>query len=234
MKEKNKVTRMPYCNTLQDRDGGALLVKDAHVKDCADLGRHLQKLAHPSSPNIMKALPAERKYMRAVSRTTNSCAVLRAPSLHTPSPPQLIHPLGVVTDDRGPVPTIHASQHDTMLGPVPTIHCSQQNRSSSVLSLTDSEGDDVGPVPTIHCSQQNHSRSVLSLTDSDHDQMTTDRPTNLKQSASPSLDSSSPRPLLRLRQYPSDASFRFAGTSDSSSPSSSRSSSPVSLFSGPI
>ncbi|KAG2738134.1 hypothetical protein P692DRAFT_20640560, partial [Suillus brevipes Sb2] len=47
--------------TLQDRDGGALLVKNACVKDCVDLGRHLQKLAHPSSPNIMKALPAERK-----------------------------------------------------------------------------------------------------------------------------------------------------------------------------
>ncbi|KAG2145728.1 hypothetical protein BD769DRAFT_1346769, partial [Suillus cothurnatus] len=59
--------------TLHDHDGGALLVKNACVKDCVDLGHHLQKLTHLSSPNIAKALPAEHKYMRAASHAKSSC-----------------------------------------------------------------------------------------------------------------------------------------------------------------
>ncbi|KAG2356679.1 hypothetical protein BDR07DRAFT_1380625 [Suillus spraguei] len=98
--------------TLHDHDGGTLLVKNACIKDCIDLGCHLQKLTNPSSPNIVKALPAKHKYMRAASHAKSS-------------PP--------------PSPSINPSMHDHV-GPVPTIHEAQQNHSGSVLLLTDSKG----------------------------------------------------------------------------------------------
>jgi hypothetical protein len=156
--------------TLHDRDGGALLVKNACVKDCVDLGHHLQKLTHPSSPNIAKALPAERKYMRAASRAKSSCP---------PSP--LIDPL----------------MHDNV-GSVPTIHDSQASHAPSwpLTAIDDDDNDDdISPVPTIHHSQQ-RSTSILSLTDSEEETTATAR--SPKRPASPS-DSLSPRPLLRLR-----------------------------------
>ncbi|KAG2125819.1 hypothetical protein DEU56DRAFT_916320 [Suillus clintonianus] len=209
--------------TLHDRDGGALLVKNACVKDCIDLGRHIQKLTHPSSPNIVKALPAKRKYMRAASHVKSSC----------PPSPSITH------NNVGPVPTIRDSQHsphepswslsaidddsDNDVGPVPTIHHSQQNRGGSVLSLTDSEGARTK-------AQLNRSASILSLTDSEEVTTATARP--LKQHASPS-DSLSPRPLLRLRRHPSAELFQFSSNSETSTQS--RSSSPVSIrFAGPI
>ncbi|KAG2037614.1 hypothetical protein BDR03DRAFT_1010659 [Suillus americanus] len=182
--------------TLHDRDGGALLVKNACVKDCIDLGHHIQKLTHPSSPNIVKALPAERKYMRAVSHAKSS---------------------------RPPSPSIDPSMHDHV-GPVPTIHDSQQNRGGSVLLLTDSEG--TGTATQLNCGS-----SILSLIDSEEETPATAHP--LKRCASPS-DSLSPRPLLRLRRYPSAKwSFQFSASSKTSSQS--RSSSPLSIqFTGPI
>lgn len=215
--------------TLHDRDGGALLVKNTCVKDCVDLGHHIQKLTHPSSPNITKALPAERKYMRAASRTKSS---------HPPSPS--IDPF--MHNNVGPVPTICDSQcshepswsltaidddNNDDVGPVPTIYHSQQNRGGSVLSLTDSEGGSEGARTA---AQLNRSTSILSLTDSEEATTATACPP--KRHASPS-DSLSPRPLLRLRRYPSTKSFQFSSSSETSTQS--RSSSPLSIqFSGPI
>jgi len=127
--------------TLHDCDGGALLVKNTCVKNCVDLGHHLQKLTHPSSPNIAKALPAEHKYMHAASRAKSSCP---------PSP--LNDPL--MHDNVGSVPTIHDSR--------------ASNAPSWPLTTIDDDDDyddNISPVPTIHHSQQ-CSTSILSLTDS--------------------------------------------------------------------
>jgi len=59
--------------TLQERDGGVLLVKDARVKDCIDLDRHLRQLTRSGSPNIMCIGDFFRGYGAARTKKPSNC-----------------------------------------------------------------------------------------------------------------------------------------------------------------
>ncbi|KAG2095666.1 uncharacterized protein F5147DRAFT_778570 [Suillus discolor] len=190
--------------SLQERDNGVLLVKDAHVKDCIDLERHLHQLAQPGSPNMMMSLAEERKYMRAASRTHSS----RAPSLLPTDPAIDIHQ----------VPTMNHGSHAPSLPSaaahrVPTINRALKtggcvprvpfhpHNGGSVLSLTDDDNDNE---PNL-TSKRRYS-SALSLTDSDDGNVTnTVRPVKrqLKQhrrshSESSSSSSHSPSSIISV------------------------------------
>ncbi|KAG1788960.1 uncharacterized protein HD556DRAFT_1538510 [Suillus plorans] len=141
--------------TLHERDAGILFVRDARVRECVDFDRHLHRLTRPVSANLMTDLTSERKYVRAASLARSS----RTPSLpptnpvpHTRKPRSGMPSLSpVASDNEHEVPNDSPAQPIKRRSFKPPI----KRRFSSILSLTDSDGDDT--TKSVHTTKRHHS-----------------------------------------------------------------------------
>ena len=149
---------------LEDRDRRILLIKAIHVEDCLDLGRHLQKLMSPNSPNLMQGLTRERKFICTASRTSSNHDIA-SPFLpnepydsnheflfHMTSPPgpqpdipqarvPSIHNItsqsSGASNSKTRLPTIHNNNKNSMAHPIQK-HTRRPSSNSDAISLTES------------------------------------------------------------------------------------------------